>query len=79
LEVALDAENKEAAEEAKNKPDPNAKIEPYEIRDSIIDDWTGHRWAKNWRCYGREPCTKENWIIKDEKAEEKAGTPEEKL
>ena len=41
----------EAANEAKN-------AKAYTPSDSVIDDWTGHKFTSDVLCYGKSPCTK---------------------
>ena len=50
-----DMEAAEAEEERLVREGPR-KI--YEVPDSVMDDWTGTRFTVNWKCYGREPCEK---------------------
>ena len=50
-----DMEAAEAEEERLVREGPR-KI--FEVPDSVMDDWTGTRFTVNWKCYGREPCEK---------------------
>lgn len=49
--------DKAVEEEARLHREGPAK--QFIVPDSVLDDWTGSRFAENWRCYGRWPCDKE--------------------
>lgn len=44
---------KDEAAEAKLEREGPAKV--YAVPDSVLDDWTGTRFAENIKCYGK-PC-----------------------
>ena len=41
-----------------------SKKEGYKVPDSVIDDWTGEKYAKNVWCFGKEPCPPEEPTLK---------------
>jgi len=54
--VHPDQKDMDAADEEEQKRIKEGPIKHFEVPDSALDDWTGSRFAENWKCYGNTPC-----------------------